>query len=174
MKYTKVLMLAALLTVLAFAIAPASADGPKGTSVVDVARSINAETGEFSTLLFALEATGLDEVLDARNGQVTVFAPTDAAFEALPDGVLASLVANPDALANVLLYHVAPGARYAADVADSEQIRMFNRDFVGVSFDGSNVYLTDNADFSPDAKVIIPNVMADKGVIHAIDNVLVP
>ncbi len=174
MKNTKVLLLAALLVVMAFAIAPVSADGPKGDSVIDVARAVNAETGEFSTLLFALEATGLDDVLDARNGKVTVFAPTDAAFAALPPGVLASLVADPDALANVLLYHVAPGNRYAADVAGSEQIRMFNRDFVGVSYDGSNVFLIDNADFSPDAQVVIPNVEAANGVIHVIDNVLVP
>lgn len=174
MKNIKVLTLAALLVVLAFAIAPVSADGPKGDSVIDVARSVNAQTGEFSILLFALDATGLDDVLDARNGQVTVFAPTDAAFAALPPGVLDSLVSDPEALADVLLYHVATGRRDAAEVIGSDQIRMFNRDFVGVSFDGTNVYLVDNADFSPDAQVIIPNVPAANGIIHVIDNVLVP
>jgi uncharacterized surface protein with fasciclin (FAS1) repeats len=168
MKNTKVLLLAALLVVLAFAIAPVSAAGPKGDSVIDVARAVNAESGEFSTLLFALEATGLDEVLDARNGKVTVFAPTDAAFAALPPGVLDSLVADPEALANVLLYHVAPGNRYAADVIDSDQIRMFNGDFASVYFDGENVFLNGNA------QVIMANVGAANGVIHVINNVLVP
>ena len=157
MKNTKVLLLAALLLVMAFAIAPVSADGPKGDSVIDVARAVNAQTGEFDTLLFALEATGLDDVLDARNGKVTGGGGDDVFGEA-----------------NVLLYHVAPGARYAADVAGSEQIRMFNRDFVDVSYDGTNVFLIDNAGFSPDAKVVMPNVEAANGVIHVIDNVLVP
>ena len=51
---------------------------------------------------------------------------------------------------------------------------MFNRDFVDVSYDGTNVFLIDNAGFSPDAKVVMPNVEAANGVIHVIDNVLVP
>lgn len=150
------------------------AAGPKGDSVIDVARAVNADTGLFDTLLFALEATGLDDVLDNRNGQVTVFAPTDDAFANLPEGVLAGLIADPAALENVLLYHVAKGRREAADVIESDQIRMFNRDFIGVYVDGSSVMLVDNEDLLPDATVIIPNVPAANGVIHVIDEVLVP
>lgn len=152
----------------------ATAAGPKGDSVIDVARSVNSSTGLFDTLLFALEETGLDDVLDQRNGQVTIFAPTDDAFDNLPEGVLAYLVANPEVLADVLLYHVAKGRRDAADVSGSDQIRMFNGAFVGVYLDGSNVRLEDNAEFSDDATVFIPNVEAANGIIHVIDEVLVP
>lgn len=152
----------------------AVAAGPKGDSVIDVARSVNASTGLFDTLLFALEETGLDDVLDQRNGQVTVFAPTDDAFDNLPEGVLADLVADPEALADVLLYHVAKGRRDAAEVSGSDQIRMFNGAFIGVYLDGPDVRLMDNAEFSSDATVIIPNQEAANGIIHVIDEVLVP
>ncbi|MDX1616710.1 MAG: fasciclin domain-containing protein [Candidatus Promineifilaceae bacterium] len=183
MKNAKLFLFVAVMVAMVFAIAPVSAEGhlgqngPKGDSVIDVAVAVNSEgayAGQFDTLIFALQATGLADVLDSRNGKVTVFAPTDDAFAALPAGVLDSLVSDPDALANVLLYHVAPGDRDAGEVAGSEQIRMFNGDFVGVYMDGGNVFLTDNADFSADAKVIVPNVGAANGIIHAIDQVLVP
>jgi uncharacterized surface protein with fasciclin (FAS1) repeats len=66
--------------------------------------------GRFATLLTALRATGLDGAL-AGDAQLTLFAPTDEAFAALPAGLLDGLLADPDALTEVLLYHVVPGAQ---------------------------------------------------------------
>ena len=174
MQLNKRFLNACLVLVLAVMASSAYAKGPKGDSVIDVARAVNSETGLFDTLIFALEATGLDDVLDNRNGQVTVFAPTDQAFDNLPEGVLASLVADPEALADVLLYHVAKGRRDAENVAGSDQIRMFNGEFIGVYLDGDSVMLVDNEDALPDATVIIPNQAAANGIIHVINEVLVP
>ena len=68
--------------------------------------------GRFTTLLFALDATGLDDVV-ANEGPFTVFAPTDDAFAALPPELLKALVNDPEALTNVLLYHVLPESKRA-------------------------------------------------------------
>ena len=188
MKKTNSFLIVAIAAAMSIFGTPVHAAGPKGDSVIDVARAANstpcAEDFEgvcafeqFDTLIFALEATGLDMVLDSRNGQVTIFAPIDDAFDALPEGLLGALVADPDLLTEVLLYHVAKGRRDAASVIDSDTIRMFNRARIGVDFDGADVYLIDNDSLgtgSADAKVIVPNIDAANGIIHVIDNVLVP
>ena len=173
MKATKNFVKGLMVLLLTAAATTASAKGPKGDSVVDVAESIRNTTGEFSLLLTALELTGLDEVLDGRNGQVTVFAPTDAAFLALPPMVLADLLADPEALTQVLLYHVAKGRRDGEQVAASDQIRMFNGDFIGVDFDGNTITLSDAAAL-PDPIVVGTNDDAANGIIHVINHVLVP
>ena len=174
MKLKRIFLNASLVIMMVVGSATASAAGPKGPSVIDVAESVNAATGEFATLLFALEATGLKDVLDNRNGQVTVFAPTDEAFGKLPPELLAQVVSDLPTLTNVLLYHVAKGRRDAGDVIDSEQIRMVNGDFIGVDFDGTTVTLIDNGGVGDDATVIGPNVGAANGIIHVISEVLVP
>lgn len=188
MKKSNQVLIGAAAAAISLLTTPIFAAGPKGDSVIDVARAANSTPcpedfegvcpfEQFDTLIFALEATGLDMVLDSRNGQVTVFAPIDAAFEALPDGLLGTLVGDPDLLAEVLLYHVAKGRRDAASVIDSDTIRMFSQSRIAVDFDGSDVYLIDNDSLetgSADAKVIVPNVGAANGIIHVIDNVLIP
>jgi uncharacterized surface protein with fasciclin (FAS1) repeats len=122
--------------------------------------------GRFGTLLFALDATGLTEVVETADA-LTVFAPTDDAFDALPEGVLDDLVANPDALTKVLLYHVV-AARVPArqllkqTVADTEA----NQPVVGIR-DNDLVRVNGN-------EVINPNVFASNGVAHVIDGVLIP
>ena len=96
-----------------------------------------------------------------------MFAPTDAAFAKL--GLNAGNVASlPKAeLTQILLYHVAPGARYAADVVSSSQIRTLERGFLKVSIMGKDAYVNKS-------KIIATDIKATNGVIHVIDAVLLP
>ena len=153
------------LGVAAFSPAKAAPQAPSNT-IVGVALSVNAKTGEFSTLIAALKAAGLVDALNGK-GQYTVFAPTDAAFAKL--GLNASNVGSlPKAtLTNILLYHVAHGSRYASDVVSETQIRMLNGKFTTISLQGGAAYINN-------AKIIAVNVAASNGVIHVIDSVLLP
>jgi uncharacterized surface protein with fasciclin (FAS1) repeats len=135
-------------------------------TLVEVALAVNAESGEFSTLIAAVVSAGLVDALSAV-GQRTVFAPTDAAFAEL--GLDADNIAglDRDALTNILLYHVAPGRRYASDVVSSDRIRMSNGDFVSVR-------LQDGSAFINDSRILVTDVEASNGLIHVIDAVLLP
>ena len=130
-------------------------------NIVETAR----EAGIFQTLLAAVDATGLGETL-ADGGPFTVFAPTDDAFAALPDGTVQGLLADPPALARVLTYHVVAGRIESAQIThDSEQVTVEG----GVLTIAVNGGVTVN-----DATVIQADVEADNGVIHVIDRVLIP
>lgn len=166
MKLFTRITLALLVFALAFAsFAPAFAARQK-TTIVDKALEINAATGEFSTLIAAVVAADLVGTLDG-NRQFTVFAPTDAAFAKL--GLNASNIGTLDkaTLTNILLYHVAPGERFAADVVSSSKIRMLNKSFAAVE-------VNDMGAFIDGAKIILTDVDVDNGVIHVVDSVLLP
>jgi uncharacterized surface protein with fasciclin (FAS1) repeats len=159
--------LLALLALTAFIAAPAAQAAPKGPTIVDVALAVNADTGEFSTLIAAVLAADPAVLRTLTgNGQFTVFAPTDAAFAEL--GLDAATVGSlpQDALTNILLYHVARGNRDAAAVTSSSQIRMLNGQFAAITVN-SGAYI-DNA------QIVATNVPAANGVIHVIDAVLLP
>ena len=135
-------------------------------SLVDVASS----NGNFTTLVAALGATGLDATLADLNTDNTVFAPSDAAFAKLPAGTLDSLTSEQ--LTNILLYHVLPGkvmADGAITVAQSSDnmVAVENGDNVSLSFVDSTLFVNG-------AKVSTADVMADNGIIHVIDNVIMP
>lgn len=138
-------------------------------SVVDVA----ASNGSFTTLVAALEATGLNSVLDDAEGNFTVFAPSDAAFALLGDAKITELLANPDALADILLYHVISGASVLQDAAvtkaqsTDKKVTMANEQMAAL-------YLNDNTLYINQSAVSSANVMADNGVIHVIDQVILP
>jgi uncharacterized surface protein with fasciclin (FAS1) repeats len=108
----------------------------------------------------------------AGNGQHTVFAPTDDAFAdlGLNEGNIGTALSQ-DALTQILLYHVAPGRRYAEDVLDSDRIRTLYKGKEGFLFQEGGV-LTDN--LSRDASIIVTDVEAANGIIHAIDAVVLP
>ena len=137
-------------------------------SLVDVARA----NGNFTTLVAALEATGLDMTLADFDTDYTVFAPTDAAFDALPEGTVASLLADTDTLSDILLYHVLAGkvmsdaALTVANSMDSE-VATANTDKLALSTVDSALYVNN-------AMVTMTDVMADNGIIHVIDKVLMP
>jgi len=137
-------------------------------SLVDVA----VENGNFTTLVAALQATGLDQVLDNVGEDFTVFAPSDAAFALLPEGTVEALLNDTDALANILLYHVLPdsvladGAITVAQSMDSK-VTAANNDMIALSFVDSMLYVNQ-------ARVTTADVMAYNGVIHVIDRVILP
>jgi uncharacterized surface protein with fasciclin (FAS1) repeats len=135
-------------------------------SLVDVASG----NGSFTTLVSALQATGLDTTLANLDKDYTVFAPTDAAFAKLPAGTIEGL--SNDELTAVLLYHVLPGqvlADGAITLAQSD-------DNMASTANGSKVSLSfvDSTLFVNGAKVSSADVLADNGVIHVIDNVILP
>jgi len=151
---------------LAFALATVSALAFAGNyggnkDIVDTAVAAD----EFNTLVTAVKAAGLVDTLKG-DGPFTVFAPTDAAFAALPEGTLDSLLADKQKLAEVLTYHVVAGNVTAADVAGLSEATSVQGDTIaistanGVQVDGANVIKTD--------------IMASNGVIHVIDMVILP
>lgn len=122
--------------------------------------------GDFNTLLAAAKAAGLVETLQSE-GPFTVFAPTDEAFAKLPDGTIDNLLANPEQLKQVLLYHVVPGRVMAADVVELDS---------ATTAQGSDVKikLADGSVMINDAKVTATDIETSNGVIHVIDTVIVP
>ena len=165
-KALSLVSLAILLAVAVGAVAPARASAaPSGPSIVDIALASNAETGEFSTLIAALQAADLVGVLDG-NKHYTVFAPTDAAFAQL--GLNASNISSLDkaTLTTILLYHVTHGDRFSQSVVGARQIRMLNGEFTKISTSGG---VTING-----ANIVAVDIDARNGVIHVIDQVLLP
>jgi uncharacterized surface protein with fasciclin (FAS1) repeats len=135
------------------------------TTIVDVA----AGNPDFSTLVAAITAAGLGETL-AGEGPFTVFAPTNAAFAALPAGTLDSLLLpeNKDQLTAILTYHVVPGTVMAADLpTTATDVATVNGAMVSV------VAAPEGATVNG-AKITAADVAASNGVIHVIDTVLLP
>ena len=146
---------------------PVAARDP-GPTIVDTAIAVNASSGEFDHLIAAVVRAGLVDTLDGRR-QFTVFAPTDAAFEDLFDvlGVAGVGDIPVGTLRAVLLYHVAPGERFSADVLGSSRIRTLSKQFLDPSVRGGVAYIDD-------ARIIAPDIDVSNGVIHVIDAVLLP
>jgi len=143
-----------------------SKSADQGGTVVDKAVS----NDQFSTLVSALKAAGYVEALN-QPGPFTVLAPTNAAFDKLPDDALANLLKpeNKDQLRALLAYHVIPSKAMSGDLAGQDQT-LPTAHGQSVSVDGTNGDgITING-----AKVVQADVDASNGVIHAIDTVLVP
>lgn len=123
---------------------------------------------DLSTLVEAVKAAELVETLQGE-GPFTVFAPTNEAFEALPEGTLESLLKpeNKDKLISVLTYHVVSGETASSDLSDGMQV---------TTVEGSNaeVMLKDGEAMIEGAKVVTPDVQASNGVVHIIDAVILP
>ncbi len=132
-------------------------------TIVEVA----GEAGSFSTLLAAAEAAGLVDTLNG-DGPFTVFAPTDEAFAALPEGTLESLLEDTEALSQILLYHVVSGEVKAADVVGLDSATTVQGEDISIAVDGETVVLNGSAN------VLTTDVAASNGVIHIIDAVLLP
>ena len=135
---------------------------PEVLNLVETAR----DAGSFNTLIAALDATGLTETI-ANNGPFTVFAPTDAAFAALPAGTLDALLANPEALADILLYHVLDGSVGSAEVASSSLLETLNGQAATIAMEGAGLTIDG-------ANIISADIEATNGTIHVIDQVILP
>ena len=129
--------------------------------IVDTAVS----AGQFNTLATALKAAGLVDTLKGP-GPFTVFAPTDAAFAKIPKADLDALLANKAKLTAVLTYHVVAGKVMAKDVKAGPVKSVEGKSFM-VKIDAGKV-MVDNA------LVIKTDIVADNGVIHVIDSVIIP
>ena len=137
---------------------------PEPMTIVDTAIA----DGRFTTLVAALEAAGLAETL-AGEGPFTVFAPTDDAFAALPEGTVATLLEDPaGALTDILLYHVVAGEVPAETVVTLEAATTLNGADVTITIEDGNVILNDSV------QVIITDIVTSNGIIHVIDGVLLP
>ena len=125
-----------------------------------------AQYYNFSTLVTAVKAANLTSALSGST-QLTVFAPTNAAFSALPAGTLSGLLANKTALTNVLTYHVVAGRVLAADVVKLTSV---------VTIEGQNltISVTNGVVKVNSATVIQTDILCSNGVIHVINAVLVP
>ena len=143
--------------------APSASAAAMSKDIVETA----SEAGSFATLLTAATAAGLVETLQGE-GPYTVFAPTDEAFAALPAGTLDGLLADKEALKKVLLYHVVSGAVTSDQVVGLTSADSVEGSPIAVAVKDGVVYLNDSA------KVVTPDVMASNGVIHVIDQVLLP
>ncbi|RUO20838.1 fasciclin [Aliidiomarina iranensis] len=130
---------------------------------------IAASNGSFGTLVAALDAADLVDVLNGE-GPFTVFAPTDEAFAALPEGTVESLLEpeNRDQLVAVLTYHVVSGKVMSGDLA-GQQMSADTVEGSALNIDATGYGVKIN-----DASVVTADIEADNGVIHVIDTVLIP
>jgi uncharacterized surface protein with fasciclin (FAS1) repeats len=133
-------------------------------TILQVAR----EAGTFTTLVAAVQAAGLEEVLDGE-GPFTVFAPNDEAFGRLPAGTVEALLANPTALAEILTYHVVAGRVTSADIT-----RAGGAQPVSVQGQPLMVEVASGIVRVEGATVLTADVEASNGVIHVIDAVMIP
>ncbi len=131
-------------------------------TIVDVAIA-----GEFNTLVAAVQAAGLVETLQGE-GPFTVFAPTDEAFAALPEGTLESLLEDPAALAEILTYHVVSGEVLAADVVGLDAATTVQGSDISIEVVDGGVVLNGSSN------VVATDVKASNGVVHVIDAVILP
>jgi uncharacterized surface protein with fasciclin (FAS1) repeats len=153
---TLALTTAALLAVPAFA-------GSMKKDIVDTA--VNA--GTFSPLVAAVEAADLVDTLKG-DGPFTVFAPTDDAFAALPEGTVEDLLLpeNKEKLIEILTYHVVPGKVMSGDLSD---------DMAATTVQGSDIMIDlDNGVMVEEATVVSADIETSNGVIHVIDKVILP
>jgi uncharacterized surface protein with fasciclin (FAS1) repeats len=144
---------------------PAQAMSKSSNTTLKTALAVNAQNGEFDYLIQAIQLTGLSSAIDGKR-QLTVFAPTDEAFE----NTLG--LTNPNQLSGVpvetlrsiLLYHVTPGYRPASSVVESTRIRTLSKGFIkvnGIVLNGST-------------NIVSTDIKTSNGVIHVIDSVLLP
>ena len=133
----------------------------QAADIVDTAVS----AGSFKTLVAAVQQAGLVDTLKG-SGPFTVFAPTDEAFAKIPKAQLDALMKDKAALTKVLTYHVVPGKVTATQVK-SGQVKTVQGQSLSVKADKGAVSVND-------AKVVKADVMADNGVIHVIDTVVLP
>ena len=155
--------IATFMLIFAVAVQPATAGNCSKHTMTLAGQASNA--GIFTTLLAAAEAANLTRVL-YNDGPFTLFAPTDDAFAALPDGTVENLLKNPKELAKVLKYHLVKGNIFSSDLNNGSSVATV----LGspVSINTTEGVLVNNA------KVIQADVEASNGVIHVIDKVLLP
>ncbi len=133
-----------------------SSTAPPRAQEADIIQTATA-AGNFNTLIKAVVAADLYDTLRGK-GPFTLFAPTDAAFAELPDGVLDELLADKDRLVAVLSYHVVPGRLTAADLLQQRELKTVQGQTLSISA----------------LNVVSADIETANGIVHVIDNVVVP
>jgi uncharacterized surface protein with fasciclin (FAS1) repeats len=149
-------------------LASCASEGGDG-ELVDIPSTAFA-AGSFTTLVAALGNTDLLSALSEPEGPFTVFAPTDDAFAALPDGLVDCLLepANSGALSAILTYHVVAGTVLSSDLVDGMMPETLQGEAITIDLSEEGVTINNST------SVVTPDVLASNGVIHVIDSVLVP
>lgn len=153
---------------LAVVAAIASTANAQNSSIYEIASSVP----DFSTVVTAIDAAGLDEALSGDGGTYTVFAPPNSAFEALPEGVLDKLL-KPEwfyHLQDVIFYHALGTEVRSTDLSDGLEAETLNTETIVINLDPPRV--NENAEILIDAGLV--DVEASNGVIHGVSNVLLP
>ena len=140
---------------------------PDGRSVAVITGVIGSNPS-FSTFRRAVDQAGLEGTLSDKDATFTIFAPTDSAFDKLPAGTLDKLMKpeNKDKLRSLLLYHVVSGKMTAAEVRSGD-VKTLNGETLKIAAGGNTVQVENTA-------VVASDMMAANGVIHSINNVLIP
>ena len=147
----------------AIALSTSAFAGGHSMDIVDTA----VGAGTFNTLVAAVQAAGLEDTLRG-DGPFTVFAPTDEAFAALPEGTVESLLLeeNRDQLVAILTYHVVAGAVMSGDLSDG---------MTATTVQGSDITIGTMGGVTVNgANVVAADIEASNGVIHVIDTVIIP
>ncbi len=140
--------------------------GPYVEPMGDIVGEALTQAGEFTAVAGFLVEAGLVQALRGE-GPFTVFAPLNAAIEALPPETLDAVYADKDLLTAVLTYHVVPGEYTSETLTDGLELETLQGQTLTVTVQGDQILINGN-------KVVASDVMATNGVIHAIDGVLVP
>jgi uncharacterized surface protein with fasciclin (FAS1) repeats len=152
----------AFIAAIAVLAVPATASAAPSKDIVETA----AGAPQFSTLVSLVKRAGLVKALSGKK-QLTVFAPTNAAFDKVPKKTLNALLEDKRLLRNVLLYHVVAGKVPAKQVVKRKGAKTLAGDRVRFRVKGKRVYVND-------ARVITPDIRASNGIIHGINRVLIP
>lgn len=132
-----------------------------------VVMATEADEPQFTTLLAAVQAAGLAEALADDGATLTVFAPTDEAFAALPEGALEMVLADPELLTRILTYHVIEGA-VTSDMLSDMSVATLETGEIAITVAEDGTVMVN------DATVITADIGASNGIIHVIDKVLLP
>lgn len=170
MTQIKFFLFVVFITVFMTACVDSSDDTPTNPEDTNSILDVASTNGDFSTLVSLLESTGLDETLDGTDS-FTVFAPTNAAFAALGDETLSALANDPARLSGILLYHLVPGVTdsSAAIAAAGTQLDTVNGAPIAITAGGTGVGVRVNL-----SNVTAVDITADNGIIHVIDQVMLP
>ena len=135
----------------------------QSATVVDII----VESESHNVLETAVVEAGLVDALSDTTTTFTVFAPTDDAFYMLPEGTLDAVLADNELLTSILTYHVVGGTALSTDLVDGTMVETLNGGSATVTIDTNGVFIND-------AQVVVADIVADNGVVHVIDAVLLP
>jgi len=159
-----VIALGVFLTLVSIAFTGCMEEEEEPKNIVETAST----NDDFETLVTAVVAAGLDGTLSDESAEFTVFAPTDDAFAALDPVFLTNLVENDTAtLASILTYHVVSGSVMSTDLSDGMSVATVQGSTIDIKIENGKVFINE-------AEVILADIQCSNGVIHVIDQVIVP